>query len=522
MIDDIDYLKENSEKDYVVIFVDSQKRDYATFPTPSEYSITFDQPFKNVYSIEILDASIPTTMYNIDIYSQDLYATTVSRQRNNAIDHRTYIYELSTSTYFSELFESQHQNYLLVCSDAHLTSYDVDNVLYTSDNTEYRIAVRYTIENVEIMKKTNQSETEFHFFEYLGKPYAIRNIPGNAPIISIIGEKNYNLQSSGENLYTLTYFVYKFVSQTVYNSIVNDLNYWVAINNYRIAMTKGNYDVQAFRFALNNVLNDATNIFVEPVGLFDTLQGKFRYFSTDLLLFNARHKRLDNVLGFDLMPTIDDADIYTSIQIGDNNRVFMGNYDATNKVYYMISPGMINLSGERYLILRCPEIEDHLYGSYAYNSNTPGLGMFKIAAGQNEITNLRWDYATLLRKPIHPIGKLSKLTFRFEVTSGNLYDFKGINHQFMIAIKFYIPSRKEKFNRSSLNPNYNPNLIEYMAASKNIRNRENSDNEEEIDNEIDNEHEYKMYKKMLEKYDYSSSDAEEESEDQESDSEISV
>ena len=50
-IDDIDFLKENSENDSVIIFIDSERRDYIAFPTPSEYSVTFDQPFKNVYSV---------------------------------------------------------------------------------------------------------------------------------------------------------------------------------------------------------------------------------------------------------------------------------------------------------------------------------------------------------------------------------------------------------------------------------------------------------------------------------------
>jgi hypothetical protein len=157
---------------------------------------------------------------------------------------------------------------------------------------------------------------------------------------------------------------------------------------------------------------------------------------------------------------------------------------------------MINLGGARYLILRCPELEDHLYGSYAYNSNTPGIGMFKLAASQNEITNLRWDFASLSRKPIHPIGKLSKLTFRFELPNGKLYDFKGVNHQFLLAIKFYSPSRKNKFKKSILNPNYNANLIQYMANNKTILNKENSDNEEEIDNEEN----YIFYKKQLDKF----------------------
>jgi len=65
-IEDIDYLYKNSIKDNAVIFVDSSKRDKLTYPDPNSYTINFDEPFKYVYGIEILDASIPRAMYQID------------------------------------------------------------------------------------------------------------------------------------------------------------------------------------------------------------------------------------------------------------------------------------------------------------------------------------------------------------------------------------------------------------------------------------------------------------------------
>ena len=65
-IEDIEYLYKNSVKDNVVIFVDSSKRNKLTYPDPNSYTIDFDEPFKFVYGIEILDASIPRTMYQID------------------------------------------------------------------------------------------------------------------------------------------------------------------------------------------------------------------------------------------------------------------------------------------------------------------------------------------------------------------------------------------------------------------------------------------------------------------------
>ena len=71
-IEDIDYLYKNSVKDNAVIFVDSSKRNKLTYPDPNSYTITFDEPFKYVYGIEILDASIPRAMYQIDENNQQI------------------------------------------------------------------------------------------------------------------------------------------------------------------------------------------------------------------------------------------------------------------------------------------------------------------------------------------------------------------------------------------------------------------------------------------------------------------
>lgn len=61
MIEDIQYLQEHSAKESYIFFVDSKDRDYTLYPTPQSYRINFSAPFKHVYSLEILDASIPRT-----------------------------------------------------------------------------------------------------------------------------------------------------------------------------------------------------------------------------------------------------------------------------------------------------------------------------------------------------------------------------------------------------------------------------------------------------------------------------
>jgi hypothetical protein len=74
-----------------------------------------------------------------------------------------------------------------------------------------------------------------------------------------------------------------------------------------------------------------------------------------------------------------------------------------------------------------------------------------------------------------------------------------------MVIKFLVPTSKVTFQRSSLNPNYNPNFIKYMANNQTIRNREDSDDEEDFDD--DNRAEYT---KQMRKYNDTSSESSEE------------
>ena len=108
---------------------------------------------------------------------------------------------------------------------------------------------------------------------------------------------------------------------------------------------------------------------------------------------------------------------------------------------------MLNLASEN-INMRCEEIENHLRGSYDIKDFSPGLGVLNIdvqgyASGRTEFFSVKY-------KEFHPIGKLSKMKFRFErKTDGKLYDFKNIDLHFILSIKFLRPIQKEFFNKST-------------------------------------------------------------------------
>lgn len=170
------------------------------------------------------------------------------------------------------------------------------------------------------------------------------------------------------------------------------------------------------------------------------------------------------------------------------------------KEFSLIAPGMLNLASENYIVLRCDEIENHLRGSHDVKDFSPGLGVLNIdvqgyASGRTEFFSVKY-------KEFHPIGKLSKMKFRFERKSdGKLYDFRNIDLHFLMSIKYLKPVQKQNFEQSVLNPNYNPNYLGYFNKTlHDLYDEESSDDDSDIDeayfestfNDRENELAYKM------------------------------
>lgn len=509
MIEDISYLKENSENDSIAFYIDSGERNKKYWPTPSEYSVSFQQPFKYVYGFDILDASIPTTQYNVTVKNNRIALTLLSVPEGVALSSAEYhIKNLSWSKEYRELFESLDKTRSLLILPNIVDLYNIralSNSL-TKTTTEFYVYVQYEIDNVPIVLKTNQLAEEFFFFEFGDKKYAIGITFNN--IIDIISYANYSLVWDPINGSKIFYYERLKLDEITYDLIYNRGEYLMRVENVREEMVIGNYDITTIRNELNNLFAEK-DIEIETTTPIETKQSKYKLTSSSkIIILNGLLSTVKDNIGFSELPTNEDRDFYQMLEVGDNPHVYMAIYDPFFEVYKLEAPGLVNLFGERYVILRIKEIEDHLLGSYSYIENSPGMGIFKLASSFNDVTNLRFDYISLVKKPFHPIGKLSKITLRFETAKGELYDFKGVNHQMLMVIKFMVPTQKFTFSRSLLNPNYDPNFMKYMANNKEIRNKENSDNEEDYyDDDLYNQYQKEMIK--YNKVDIGSSSGEE-------------
>lgn len=74
-MEDVLYLREHGEEQRYVFSVYSESRDLTRHPDPQEYVVRFDQPFKNVVGLDVVEALIPRSQYLIDVHNNTLLFT---------------------------------------------------------------------------------------------------------------------------------------------------------------------------------------------------------------------------------------------------------------------------------------------------------------------------------------------------------------------------------------------------------------------------------------------------------------
>jgi hypothetical protein len=197
------------------------------------------------------------------------------------------------------------------------------------------------------------------------------------------------------------------------------------------------------------------------------------------MIFDMNNSTINKTLGFYSKVSNESNFInsfkYLNINIIENYEKFYHSVENSNK-HIIISPGIVYLIGSEYIILKCPEIEEHLYGSLSYTKNTIGLAKIRISNwGLNEEST---SYLKLQLREFHPIGKLTKMTLKFENADGSLYNFRGVNHNIVFAVHYYSAKQKKVFEKSVINPDYKMNFIEYKYSHDDIEEESDVDDEE--------------------------------------------
>ena len=375
----------------------------------------------------------------------------------------------------------------------------------------------------DVFNNCDEIKNVFYTRKYIGKKYEAESNWNNSNVLLLKDFKIYNVAMASSNvmldMINLTHppatlpiwYKMKDSSESSDNTIIND-GYNSSID-YKdifkyIYISPGDYTFKTFITKYNELTqnNDLEIMFSETTTP-PELSNLIDIFTKAPLIVDMKRTTLSENLGFDLYPTANNEDRYISksppslttdsvlakMFYSRLNKDYKPNVTTNNK-WIITSPGIVYFIGNKYIIMRCPEIEEHLYRSLSYSKYTLGLAKFRV-----DSVGINSEKLTITKIPVrefHPIGKLSRMTLRFETNKGSLYDFKGINHNIIFAIFYYEPIQKNVPTRSILNPEYKMNYIDYLYKQEEIEGDSDDDEDNNEDYSRDNIDDYKTKEKQ--------------------------
>jgi len=350
-MDDIEHLKENSTHDSTYVYVDSSKRDRRIYPFPGEYTITFAQPFKNVYGFEVLDGAIPNTMYNVDKYNNDMYITSIKPGSSIIDDNKIvpFFNELKMTQTYINVFDNNNETFFIVGSISQTSPWltaaiDPDQILDSS----YYLVTRNIISDPGIIAFDCQIDEEYYIFQVANNKFCIPLINNNTLIITLLKANNFSLQLNNHGTFDLIYFTFNRITLSMYNAIDSAQLYYIRVSNYHKYLDIGNTDV----ITIVNDLNDLWSPFdigIETTTVVPSKQGKLRFTCSYPFFINGKQGPLSESLGFDIYPSAyDDNTCFLPMSVYNNQQLFLSVYDPPNLRWIVTSPGLINLMGERF------------------------------------------------------------------------------------------------------------------------------------------------------------------------------
>lgn len=481
---DIDFINNRCRQDAYIILVDSSQRDKKKHPLPSQYVIELNEPLKLVYGIDILDAAIPNTMYNVDKHNCLLCLMFIHPSLNHSVQNEQmlrklcnkYFEDLHDNANFNTLYTYTHpENYVDIAYHCLLTQWVEFHYIITTNS--------FQLDEFDFVENLN-NHNDIHFTIFISNFPATDTLAMQQlyQLFQHIDPKlvdHYVKKQLSQNKHLMFLKRHEPKQEPLFPSIytILDLEKFpnsMMLSFFNLYIPAGNYEynpsvtrrhvalktciikkqtfvresLQKIGF-IGNIYTDNDLISLHEIELIKkyALESKF------LFVFMGVKSTCSSILGYSV-PTLD-----VQLKYRDDHLLFFSHFSIESKFYSLVSPGIVNLTTIPYMVLKCNEIEDHIYRSFPVGKQ--GLGVFKLAGNTNDIAHLRFDFNNFVKRPFHPLSKLSRLTLRFETPWGDLYDFKGIDHMFILSVKFYVVKPENVFTNYQLNPNYNADFLTY-------------------------------------------------------------
>lgn len=442
MIDDVVYMQRHGEIETRVLYIDSNERTNAD-EADSDFCISFDEPIRNVVGMKVIDSSIPAAMYTVDDHNNS------SRMFAFGVDTADPEYDTSYSDFYAQCF----LEFMSASAWVDETS-DVDAVLVIRD---YRAA---PLPDLSTMPAPEPLVTN-------GAPYAITVLgpydrDPDAAMVRVMSDRqnrSFRVAFHMDNGSGVSHKVFKRVFQF-------PVGFYTRLSAL-LSMAEAGTGTRSGLLANGDIpFLQGTSTPSDRLGTLDIMSHPW---AVALAVSSADD---DGSTGHALIAFDTTSSIATVIGFRRpvNAITCMGGRSmSTNMVSGEAVPSVIihtgdlvDLSGERYITLRCPQIESAAYVGTGRRSQR-GVALFKLS-NPGQIRREAADYVNVLTKRFHPIAKLDRLNLRFERgATGELYNFRGTSPLIIIAVDVYVNKPRTDEFESTLNPEYNVDFHAYLV-----------------------------------------------------------
>lgn len=547
-MEDVQYMMEHGTETSFLVIIDSSMRSTCSCPTPSEYYISFPQPFRNVFSVEVVDAMVPRTEYSVEsvtntlAYAPGEYTTYDEALRDGSlVTVRVPPGDHSTATLLTAL-NSAAQATALQQGHAPLevqpTSSPVELTnklrfvrsepftLFMSQST-IRGVIGFSNPATTLGNNLNwdgtpryTTDTNLSNDTFVSVPSAISTSAayvGPVPIqtsdyaVPLTSALTQTFHSESSGLLSQVVLRGRTSVETTIDAVLYDDAMDAVVQRFSVPATTSSstwtatlaFESQRMRLlgatSSEGLVTLQTS---DPHGLgpgelvvvtgAKTLalngqwvtqsgtSGSTLVIEADIetpLATDARvstsKELLQNRVYRLVLESAPEVDLYRALSFRDSAVSLSGypqdalcaDVEVSRVGYKVDAPGQCNLTGERYVVIRSPNVEQFMNRdmALAFDTMMPGLGMIKITGNAGGYREERMNFLPFEPRRFHPIGKMNGINIRLETGSGRLYDAHGIDHTLLVCIKMYGPGTTTSIPKT-LYPNYEPDVRKMLIT----------------------------------------------------------
>lgn len=510
-MDDVQYLLKSAKEESYLFVVDSRMRDTEVYPTPSDYEIEFASPFRNVFGLDVIDASIARTEYIVDTNTATLdyamgtptaltgdstawnlgaWVTASPTPRRTvtltpgdynlpqfikhlndvladaAATHNEAPIKAAALTNPAELsnrivFTCQSPFTFLMGTSTLRHTLGFGDPVRAAETTEYRAVPGWSVSRTGGASSVFVCKTAQATPDADPQPATLGPIPAGPDVQtdqvygSRVLRQYFASATAGPVTQVLAYVLRKAGGPTLALKVARVSDDAVMATGTlapSIEDPNASYTAVSVTMTPAAVLVSGTAYYLEVTAV----GGGGTASEYTAVFYNA-----DNLpTSASRYATLDGVTVHAGQQLCCD--VVCSSYG-----YALTTPGLVNLTGPRYVNIRCPDIESYMYRDRVNETVHVGLGMVKLAGyGFRE---QRFDFVSFPPRRFHPIGRLTKLRFRLERPDGSLYDSHGVDHTLLLVVKYYsLPASggADEGASTRLNPEYVPDLRRYMVERR--------------------------------------------------------